>query len=160
MRRAGADSGLALHDLGEQFVGMQAALHQQLGVAGSHEFDRLLGSRMTVWNIDDFKAAEIQREGLRDTADLVLGADENWLNKPRLCSLDCTFKRGLVAGVCDGGGKRRERLRRRDKTFIFFVLTRDVDFSHAFSQTAFSTDIAPAEVKRGSEVSPLREAVL
>ena len=103
---------------------MQAALHQQLGVAGSHEFDRLLGSRMTVRNIDDFKAAEIQGEGLRDAADLVLGADENWLNKPRLCSLDRTLKRGLVAWVCDGGGKRRQRLRRRDETFIFFVLTR------------------------------------
>ncbi len=53
---AGAQSGLPLGDGPEQLIGMQASLHQQLGLALAHELDRLLGRRLAVRNIDDLDA--------------------------------------------------------------------------------------------------------
>ena len=53
---AGTYSGLALHDLREQFIGMEAALHQQLGFARPHQLDRFLGGGLTMRHVDDLDA--------------------------------------------------------------------------------------------------------
>ena len=52
----GADAGLARHHGAHQFVGVQAALHQRLGAAAAHEFDRLGRRIVAVQRIDDLEA--------------------------------------------------------------------------------------------------------
>ncbi len=59
---AGAKPGLALRDRAEKLIGMQASLHQQLGLARANELDRLLCRRLTVRNIDDVDAFNVEIE--------------------------------------------------------------------------------------------------
>ena len=51
---SGAQSRLARHDRAEQFVSVQAAFHQQLGLALPDEFHGLRGRIVAVRGIDDF----------------------------------------------------------------------------------------------------------
>ena len=62
---ADAQAGLLRHDRAQQLVGVQAALHQQLGLAGADQRHRLRGRRMAVRGVDDPALAEV---------DAVLGA--------------------------------------------------------------------------------------
>ena len=143
-----------LHDLGEQFIGMQAALHQQLGFAGPHELDSLLRRRMTVRNVDDLCSTEIEGERLRDASDVVLGTNEDRADEARLGSLERALKRGLIARMGHGGRKRPERSRRRDQALVFFVLTqRSGKFGHGlFSPGNHGHH---ARKRRGFDVSSL-----
>ena len=56
---AGAQAGLARDDRAEQLVGVQAAFHQELGLALAHQLDRLRRRRMAVRRVDDAVVAEI-----------------------------------------------------------------------------------------------------
>ena len=62
-------SPVSLRDDGaEQLVAVQAALHQQLGLALSHQFDRLGRRGVTVRRVDDPAPPEIDPVRLRDLA--------------------------------------------------------------------------------------------
>ena len=73
---AGAQPGLALRDLGQQLVRVQAALHEELRLALAHERDGLLGRRLAVRRVDDLDAAEVERF-LGDRGDLAFGTDQD-----------------------------------------------------------------------------------
>jgi hypothetical protein len=50
---------------------MQAALHEQLGLARSDELNRLLGGGLAMRDVDDLDASKIEREGFGDILDLL-----------------------------------------------------------------------------------------
>ncbi|CPM93354.1 Uncharacterised protein [Bordetella pertussis] len=60
----GAQPGVARHDLVHQFVGMQAALHQQAGLPAAHQLDRGGGRGVAVRRIDDGRPAQVQAAAL------------------------------------------------------------------------------------------------
>ena len=103
----GAKPGLALHDRPQKLVGMQAALHQQLGLAGADQLDRLLGGGLAVRDVDDLDAVEVEANDLGDAADLVLGPDEDRHDESRLGRLERSLERGLVTGMGDRCRERR-----------------------------------------------------
>ena len=59
MRRPVRKSGLALHHLRKQFIGVQAPLHEEIGLAGANELDRLLGGGLAMRHVDDLDVAEV-----------------------------------------------------------------------------------------------------
>ena len=61
----------------EQFIGVQAALHDELGTAGADEFHRLGRRGVAVGNVDDLGRADVDAELFRDAADLSFRADED-----------------------------------------------------------------------------------
>ena len=69
----GAQAGLARDDRAEQFVGVQAALHQQFGLALPHQFHRLRGGGAAVGSVDDLDRAEVDALLLRDAPDFAAG---------------------------------------------------------------------------------------
>src|SRR6516225_7001231 len=57
-------------DGAHQFVGMEAAFHQQLALAGPNQLDRLGGCGIAVGNIDQLKLADIELMVASDAIDL------------------------------------------------------------------------------------------
>ena len=86
---AGAQPGLARDDRAEQLVGVQAALHQQLGLALPHQLHRL--GRRRRGCAARRRSAICPRSmpaGLRDLLDLRRRADEDRHDQPLLGGLD------------------------------------------------------------------------
>ena len=70
MPAARPQAGLARDHRAQQFVRVQAALHQQFGLALADQFHRLAGRGVAVRRVDDLDAAEIDAGRLRDLCDL------------------------------------------------------------------------------------------
>ena len=100
----GAQARLAGHDLAHQLVGVQAALHQELGPAGPDQLHGLGGSGVAVRHVHDLEGRDVDAERLRHAADLVLGPDQDGGDDLVPGRLDGTTERGLVAGVGHGAG--------------------------------------------------------
>jgi hypothetical protein len=83
----GAKPGLALRDCPEELIGMEASFHQQLGFACANNLDRLLCCRLTVRNIDDVEALNVETVCFGHAADALLGSDQNRINYSGLCRL-------------------------------------------------------------------------
>ena len=120
---AGAQPGLALGDRGQQLVGVEAALHEQLGLALAHERDGLLGRRLAVRRVDDLDAGDIDAAGLRELPDLVGRANEYGNDQSGPIGLERAGERGLVAGMRHRRGQRRLGLGGLDQPLVFGVLT-------------------------------------
>ena len=120
---AGAQPGLTLGDRAEKLVGMQAALHQQLGLARAHELDRFLGRLLTVRNIDDLDASDVETVRLGNASNPVLRSDQNGHDHVRFGRLQRSPERGLVAGMRDGSRERLQTLGRGHQAFVLLVLS-------------------------------------
>ncbi len=121
---AGAQAGLARHDRTEQLVGVEAALHQQLGLALPHQFDRPGRRRVAVRRVDDRDRPQRDAVGLRDLLDLRLRADEDRRDQPELGRIDDRCQRRRLARVCDC---RRHRLEGAAPLEELFVLPGSMD---------------------------------
>ena len=116
---AGAQPRLLGHDGTQQLVAVQAAFHQQLGLALSNQFDRFCRRGMTVRRVDNPKPAERDSVRLRDLPDLRLRADENRPDEPLLAGLDRTRQRRFLAGMGDSGRHRLEASTSSEQRFVF-----------------------------------------
>ena len=74
MRRAVRRPGLARDHRAHQLVGVQAALHQRLGLAFAHELDRLRGRRVAVRRVDDLDSLEMSMPCCFATASMLAPA--------------------------------------------------------------------------------------
>ena len=82
-----------LHYLGQQFVGMQAALHQGLRLAGKHHGDRQFGGMMAVFGRHQPVWCQIQILLRGDGPNLVLRADQNGRDQVVFSRLDRATQR-------------------------------------------------------------------
>ena len=88
MRRLVTQAGVAGDDGAQQLVGVQAALHQQLGLALPHELHRLGRRGMAVRRIDDPRAPNRDAAPPGHVFDPGGGADENGRNQALLAGLE------------------------------------------------------------------------
>lgn len=100
----GAQPGVARHDLVHQFVGMQAALHQQAGLPAAHQLDRGGGRGVAVRRIDDGRPAQVQAAALGHVADLLLRTHQDGREQAQLHGLQRGAQRGFVAGWATAQG--------------------------------------------------------
>ena len=77
-----AQARLAPDDGRHQLVGVQAALHQRLGLAFAHELDRLRGGRLAVGRVDDRQVREIDTVLLRQRFDACPRPDQDRRDQP------------------------------------------------------------------------------
>ena len=70
-------------DLVHEFVGVQAALHQQAGLAGAHQRHGGLGGRVAVRRVDDARVAQVQAELRGGVADLAFRSDQDGVQQAR-----------------------------------------------------------------------------
>ncbi len=59
MRRPVPQTAFSFRDGRQQLVGVQAALHNELGPARAHQLDGLLGRRDAVRDVDDLEIADV-----------------------------------------------------------------------------------------------------
>ena len=90
----------------EQLIGVQAALHQNLGLSLPNQFDGLDGSRVAVRNVDDPAARKVDPAPDGDLLDLDGRSDENRRDEPFRASLDGAGQGRLLARMHDRGGDR------------------------------------------------------
>src|SRR4029079_13080447 len=114
-------SGLALHYFRQQLVGVQAPLHQKLGLAGANKLHGLRRGSLTMRHVDDFDTAEVERKFLCDTNNLALGTHKNWLDQSSPACLDRASEGTLVARVRHSGRNRLQTLRSGDQMVVFLV---------------------------------------
>ena len=104
----GAQAGLLGHDRAHQLVGVQAALHQQLGLAGADQLDGLGRGGVAVRHVDELELPDVEPELLRHAADLVGRPDQDRDHQPGSGRLDGAAQRALVAGVRHRARDRRD----------------------------------------------------
>ena len=91
-------------DRAQQLVGVQAALHQQLGLALAHQLHGLGGRRMAVRRIDDPRLAEIDAAVLRDLLRSWRPGrqnrrDQSLLRRPRCAPASADSSQGCATAV-------------------------------------------------------------
>ena len=117
----GAQARLAGHDLAHQLVGVQAALHQELGPAGADQLHGLGGSGVAVRHVHDLEGRDVDAERLCHATDLVLGTDQDGGDDLVPGRLDGTSERSLVAGVGDRAGDGADVVRDGDQPLVLVV---------------------------------------
>ncbi len=127
MRRA-VRRPLARDDhLGHQLVGMQAALHQRLGVAGTHQRHRDRRRVVAVLGVDDPDAVQVDAEFLGDAANPGFRTDQDRFDDPFMEGDDRPLERLLVARVGDGGRNRFHAPDQRQHLLKALALVVDAD---------------------------------
>ena len=118
---AGAEARLLRDDRAEQLVGVQAALHQELGLALAHQLHRLRRRRVAVRRVDDPGRAEVDAVRLaRPRAIFAAGPTRIGTISPLLAGLDRAGQRRLLARM---GDRRRDRLQAAAPLQQLFVLS-------------------------------------
>ena len=119
---AGAQPGLLRHDRAEQLVAVQAALHQQLGLALPHQLHRLAAARMAVRRVDD-PDADRARSRSPSAISRIFAAGPTRIGTISPCSagLDRAGQRRLLAGMRDRGRHRLEARHRASSCSYFPV---------------------------------------
>ena len=119
----GAQPALAPHDGAHQLVGVQAALHQRLGLALQHQFHGLRGRGVAVRRVDDrgcrrgrCRPAPRPR-GCGACGPTRIGMDQAQPRRP-----DGAFERRAVARVDDRGGRRRQALAGVEQVLVLGVV--------------------------------------
>ena len=115
------ESRLPFHYLRKQLVGMQAAFHNEIRLAGAYQFDSLRGGSLAVRHVHDFNVAEIERKLPGDRGDLALGTDKDGLDQSGLSRFDGPSQRSLVARMRYGGSNGFFPLRRGDQAVVFLM---------------------------------------
>ena len=95
----GAQAGLLGHDRAHQLVRVQAALHQQLGLAGANQLDGLGRGGMAVRHVHELELPDVEPELLRPRSRILCGRpDQDRDHQPGRGRLDGAAQRALVAG--------------------------------------------------------------
>ena len=115
---ARAKAGFPCDDGAEQFVGVEAPLHQQFRFAVTHELDGLRRRCVTVGRIDDPCLAEHDAGLLRDLPDLRRGSDQNRDDQPLLTGLDRPGQRSRIARMRHGGRDGLETAAAFEERFV------------------------------------------
>jgi hypothetical protein len=120
MRRSVRRPVPAGNHLGHQFVGMQAALHQRLGVVAADQRHGHGRGFMTVLDVHDPVLSEVEAIFLGDGANPLLGSDQDRVDQVRLGGEQGAPERFTIAGVnyrhvdrCQAFGARCTRTCRR-----------------------------------------------
>jgi len=114
----GAQARRPGHDFGHQLVGVQAALHEQPGLATTNHLDGAGGGGVAVRHVDDGDVGEVDVVFLRDRLDLVARSDQGRQDQPQAQALGHGAQDALFAGM---GDRRRHRLKpscRRDQVVV------------------------------------------
>ena len=127
---ASAQPRLAGHDGAHQLVGVQAALHEGVGLAAPHKGDGLFSGVMAVRCIDAAETGEIDAYGSGRRRELSGRRHEDRLHEVEFGGLDRRAERDGVAGMGDGDAEPRQRLRRRDQPVIFRMAQGRVVVTH------------------------------
>ena len=118
---AGAQPGLARDDRAEQLVGVQAALHQQLGLALAHQLDGLRRRRVAVRRVDDPRAAEVDAGfACAISANLRGRADEDRHDQPLLPPPRSRRPAPSASQGCATAVGTGSRLRQRSSSCSYF----------------------------------------
>ena len=101
-----------------QLVGVQAALHQRLGLALAHQLHRLGGGRLAVRRVDDLERRRCRcRTARRPPRCARAGPTRIGAIRPSVAASTAPSQRALVAGMRDRRRRRRQRLAGRDQPF-------------------------------------------
>ena len=114
-----AQAGLAVEHGAHQFIGVQAALHQALGLAQSDLADRLLGGGMAVGRVHDLDAVEREARLGRRGADPRHRPDQDRPDQADAGRVQRRGQRVFVAGVRDRGGHRGQLTRPCEQALVF-----------------------------------------
>ena len=95
------DAGVARHNGAHQFVRMQTALHQSLGLSLAHQRDRLCGRVVAVLGGSMAKAEMSSLRRPRRVADAGRRSDQDRLDQAQPGSFHRPLERNPVAGVRD-----------------------------------------------------------
>ena len=117
---AGAQARVAADHGGHQLVGVQAALHQRLGLAQPHQLDGARGGGVAVRRIDDAEAGEVDFQLFGDGANLVTGpTSQGWMIPAWAASITAASEG--VTGMRHRRGGRRRPLAAGDERLVFLV---------------------------------------
>src|SRR6266511_884943 len=111
----GTQAAFFFHHLMQQFVGVQAPLHQSFGLAGANHRDRHLGAMMAVLGGHDARRRQVDFFARGNRADLLFRADQNGRDQIALGRFDRPLQRVVAARVNDGRGQRRQAIARLDQ---------------------------------------------
>src|SRR5258705_13658049 len=100
---------------------MEAALHEQLGLALAHERDGHLRRCMAMRYVDNLEASEVETTGLRELPDMVSGTHKQRNYQPGTIRLERAAERGLIARVSHGRCESGVLSRRRDQPLVLVV---------------------------------------
>ena len=119
----GAQAAFALDHRAHQLVGVQAALHQRLGLAFAHQ---LHGRRRPPHGCAAHRRsgspADVDAELACATASMrSRGPTRIGAIRPSRAASTAPFERALVAGMRDGGRRRRQRLAEVEQALVLFV---------------------------------------
>ena len=132
---------LPRHHGAQQLVGVQAPLHEQLGLTQAHELHGLGRRCVAVRRVDQADLTELDSVLLRDVADLLRRTDEDGRDQALRAGFDGAGQRRRVARVCDGRGHRVQAATPRQQ---LFVLSRSCFSSHVASCAAAGSGDASA----------------
>ena len=120
-RASGAQAALPADHRGHQLVGVEAALHECLGLAGASERDRPLGRLVAVRGFAEAERADVGAEGRRGGLHLRLRPDQNGFDDPEFRRFEHGDEGSLVAGMSDRDLQLRQRPGSRDQVVVFLV---------------------------------------
>ena len=102
---------VAADDSRHELVGVEAALHQRLGLASLDERDSFLGRGMAMGRVDDAELREVHLEAVRRRSDFVPGPDEDRIDDPERGGFERSAERGRIAGMRHSDPQPRQRFR-------------------------------------------------
>ena len=105
-------------DGAHQFVGMQAALHQQLALGGMNELDALCRRRLAVRSIDELERGDVEAELAGRIPDFLFGSDQHRPDDAGRRTVDDAAQRAFIAGVHDNSRRWRRRFGHSDQSVI------------------------------------------
>ena len=108
----------------QQFICVQAALHERRDAAGPREFDCSRGGGMAVLGRDDLDSREIDAALFRDGADTRLRADDHRLNETMFTRFVQRLESFDAARVHDSDADRLERGACGEKAMIAIMQRR------------------------------------
>ena len=98
----GANAGSLRNDRAHHLVGVQAALHQRLGLGLAHQRDCLGRRIVAVHRFNDREIGDVQPIPRRHIANSCRWTNQERLDQTQLACLDCTPERHFVAGMGNG----------------------------------------------------------
>ncbi len=117
----GAQPGRSGGHGAHQFVGMQAAFHQEFALAFANERDGLRRRSFAVRRVDEGVTGNVETRFAGDFLDFRLGSNQDRDNDAGFGGFHRAPERGLVAGVDDDRRRRGRLLRPRDQPLVFLV---------------------------------------
>ncbi|SBT08433.1 hypothetical protein PROAA_2750002 [Candidatus Propionivibrio aalborgensis] len=123
----GTQTGSVRYHLGHQFIGVQAALHQRLGITVVDQRNGHCRGIVAMLDVDDAVLLEIQPVFAGDAANLGFGADQDRIDQFGLRCHQCTFERFQIAGVNHGHVDGCQSVGPSDQVLQPCVFVRDCD---------------------------------